>query len=132
MKLNCINRLCLSVFGVGLLGVCLAITSCNKDSSGNGANASSKRHLVIFSQCNNAEPYRAAQNQALQNLFAASKDVDLTITDAQQDNAKQISQIETAIRQKPDLLIVAPNERAPLTSVMKKARDAGKKDGGGK
>jgi ribose transport system substrate-binding protein len=49
----------------------------------------------------------------------------LVINDAQQDNARQISQIETAIRQKPDLLIVAPNERAPLTAIMKKAMDAG-------
>ena len=75
--------------------------------------AAAKKYLVMFSQCNNAEPYRAAQNQTLQTLFAASPDVDLEITDAQQDNSKQISQIETAIRQKPDLLIVAPNERAP-------------------
>jgi ribose transport system substrate-binding protein len=90
-----------------------------------GAAGGGQKHLVIFSQCNNAEPYRAAQNATMQALFAKMPDVELVITDAQQDNAKQISQIETAIRQKPDLLIVAPNERAPLTAPMKKAMDAG-------
>jgi ribose transport system substrate-binding protein len=58
-------------------------------------------------------------------LFAEKGDVQLVIADAQQDNSKQIAQIETFIRQKPDLLIVAPNERAPLTEVMGKAMAAG-------
>jgi ribose transport system substrate-binding protein len=84
-----------------------------------------KRYLVAFSQCNNAEPYRAAQNQLMTKLFAEKGDVQLVIADAQQDNSKQIAQIETFIRQKPDLLIVAPNERAPLTEVMGKAMAAG-------
>jgi ribose transport system substrate-binding protein len=90
-----------------------------------GPAAEGKKLLVVFSQCNNAEPYRAAQNALMQKMWGQYKDVELTITDAQQDNAKQISQIETSIRQKPDLLIVAPNEAAPLTAVMKKAMDAG-------
>ena len=47
-------------------------------------------------------------------LFAAWPDVKLAIADAQQDNSKQVAQVETFIRQKPDLLIVAPNERAAL------------------
>ncbi|HEX4083592.1 MAG TPA: substrate-binding domain-containing protein [Chthoniobacteraceae bacterium] len=72
------------------------------------------RYLVIFSQCNNSEPYRAAQNARLRELWARYPDVKLVVMDAQQDNSRQIGQIETAIRQQPDLLIVAPNERAPL------------------
>jgi ribose transport system substrate-binding protein len=52
-------------------------------------------------------------------------DVKLVISDAQQDNSKQVAQVETFIRQKPDLLIVAPNERAALTAVMGQAMQAG-------
>ena len=48
----------------------------------------------------------------------------LVISDAQQDNSKQVAQVETFIRQKPDLLIVAPNERAALTAVMAQAMEA--------
>jgi ribose transport system substrate-binding protein len=83
------------------------------------------RYFVAFSQANNAEPYRAAQNELMQKLFARYPDVHLVIADAQQDNSKQIAQIETLIRQKPSLLIVAPNERAPITEVMGKAVAAG-------
>ena len=81
--------------------------------------------LVIFSQCNNAEPYRAAQNESFKKLWAKQKGVTFQIMDAQQDNSRQIAQIETAIRRKPDLLIVAPNERGPLSEVMGKAKKAG-------
>ena len=96
----------------------IGLSSCHSGSA-------SKKYFVAFSQCNNAEPYRAAQNQLMEKLFKDKGDVQLIIADAQQDNSKQIAQIETFIRQKPDLLIVAPNERAPLTDVMGRAMAAG-------
>jgi ribose transport system substrate-binding protein len=102
-----------------ILGTILLFTSCREKQP------RANRYLVAFSQCNNAEPYRAAQNQLMTQLFAEKGDVQLVMADAQQDNSKQIAQIETFIRQKPDLLIVAPNERAPLTQVMGKAMTAG-------
>jgi len=83
-----------------------------------------KQFIVAFSQANNAEPYRAAQNDLMSRLFARQPDVKLVISDAQQDNSKQVAQVETFIRQKPDLLIVAPNERAALTAVMGQAMEA--------
>jgi ribose transport system substrate-binding protein len=89
-----------------------------------GGSTGKKQFLVAFSQANNAEPYRAAQNAFLGKLFAAQPDVKLVIADAQQDNSKQVAQVETFIRQKPDLLIVAPNERAALTAVMGQAMEA--------
>jgi ribose transport system substrate-binding protein len=91
---------------------------------GGGAAGGKKQFLVAFSQANNAEPYRAAQNATMQKLFAQYPDVNLVIADAQQDNSKQVAQVETFIRQKPDLLIVAPNERAALTAVMGQAMEA--------
>jgi ribose transport system substrate-binding protein len=90
-----------------------------------GQKAGGGKKLVIFSQCNNAEPYRAAQNASFQELWGKHADIQFEIMDAQQDNATQVSQIETAIRRSPDLLIVAPNERAPLSDVMGKAKKAG-------
>lgn len=104
------------VFGILLL---LCLPACRHQPQG------ARRYFVAFSQCNNAEPYRAAQNQLMQKLFQEKGDVQLVIADGQQDNSKQIAQIETFIRQKPDLLIVAPNERAPLTEVMGRAMAAG-------
>jgi len=108
-----------------LLFLPLLFCSCGGGGSHNAAAGSPKQYLVIFSQSNNAEPYRAAQNARMEERWGSFPDVKLIITDAQQDNAKQIGQIEAAIRQKPDLLIVAPNERAPLTDVMGEAMNAG-------
>jgi ribose transport system substrate-binding protein len=103
----------------GLVAALLMLSACQHHSQ------KVNRFFVAFSQCNNAEPYRAAQNQLMEKLFQQKGDVQLVIADAQQDNSKQIAQIETFIRQKPDLLIVAPNERAPLTEVMGRALAAG-------
>src|SRR3954462_14824999 len=100
---------------VTLAIACLLACSC-----GGGG----KKYFVAFSQANNAEPYRAAQNALMTKLFGQAADVKLVISDAQQDNSKQVAQVETFIRQKPDLLIVAPNERAALTAVMGQAMEA--------
>ncbi len=89
-----------------------------------GGSTGKRQLLVAFSQANNAEPYRAAQNALMEKLWAQYPDVKLVISDAQQDNSKQVAQVETFIRQKPDLLIVAPNERAALTAVMGQAMEA--------
>jgi ribose transport system substrate-binding protein len=97
-----------------ILACALLLTACS----------TKKEFFVAFSQCNNAEPYRAAQNALMTKLFAEAGGVKLIIADAQQDNSKQVAQVETFIRQKPDLLIVAPNERAALTAVMGQAMDA--------
>ena len=103
----------------GLMVALLMLSACQQHPQ------TANKFFVAFSQCNNAEPYRAAQNQLMQKLFQQRGDVQLVLADAQQDNSKQIAQIETFIRQKPDLLIVAPNERAPLTEVMGRAMAAG-------
>ena len=97
---------------------------CGGANTAGGDNGETK-YKVFFSQCNNAEPYRAAQNEKLKALFDAEADVNLVIMDGQADANRQISQIETAIRQKPDLLIVAPLEREPLSAVMGEAMEDG-------
>jgi ribose transport system substrate-binding protein len=103
-----------------LLGSCDSKTQ--PTASGPGPKSEYK---VFFSQCNNAEPYRAAQNALFEKLVGQHRDVRFAIQDAHQDDNAQIEQITTMIRQKPDLLIVAPNQRAPLTKVMGEAVAAG-------
>jgi ribose transport system substrate-binding protein len=83
------------------------------------------KYVIAFSQCNSAEPYRSAQNNIMRQEIEKYADCELIIQDAQQDNSRQIAQIENFILQDVDALIVAPNEAAPLTSVVKKAREAG-------
>lgn len=107
----------LTVLVIALIAVSTGFAGGRKQADG--------KKLVIFSQCNNAEPYRAAQNASFQALWAQYPEVTFEIMDAQQDNSTQVSQIETAIRREPDLLIVAPNERAPLNDVVGRAKRAG-------
>ena len=106
------------------ISLCLAGALLLAGCGGGTGTPGKKQFVVAFSQANNAEPYRAAQNAFLARLFAAQPDVKLVIADAQQDNSKQVAQVETFIRQKPDLLIVAPNERAALTAVMGQAMES--------
>jgi ribose transport system substrate-binding protein len=101
-----------------LLTLALVLTACGS------VPAQNFRPLVIFSQCNSAEPYRAAQNASFNQLWAQSF-VTFEVFDAHQDNKTQVAQIEAAILRRPNLLIVAPNERGPLSAVMGKAMAAG-------
>ena len=81
-----------------------------------------KDHYVIgMAQTNKAEPWRTAMNDQLE---AAAKDYpmfEVIITDAGADNAKQVANVENFLTQGVDLLIVSPNEAAPLTEVINKA-----------
>lgn len=117
-----------SIFFHGLiLGLgALAVAGCNRNKVDSaGAPTSPKKQLIAFSQCNSAEPYRAAQNAIMKREIEKYPGFELLIQDAQQDNARQIAQIENFILQGVDVLIVAPNEAAPITPVVKKAKDAG-------
>lgn len=82
------------------------------------------KRVIAFSNANNAEPYRAAQQALMERLVGQHAELALVVADGQQDNDKQIAQVETFIRERPDILIVAPNERAALTAVMSDATDA--------
>lgn len=84
-----------------------------------------KKFKIAFSQCNSAEPYRTAQNNIMKREIAKYPDCELVVQDAQQSNAKQIAQIENFILQGVDVLIVAPNEAAPITAPVKKAKEKG-------
>ena len=71
------------------LGVTGALLLAGCGSGGQGR----KQFVVAFSQANNAEPYRAAQNAFLAKLLAQQPDVKLAISDAQQDNSKQVAPV---------------------------------------
>ena len=70
--------LCLALAGAALLSGC--------------TEKQHYKYLVVFSQCNNAEPYRAAQNAQMKKLWAKYPDVKLVEMDAQQDSVRQIAQ----------------------------------------
>ncbi|QIS12813.1 substrate-binding domain-containing protein [Nocardia arthritidis] len=81
-----------------------------------------KQFVIGYSQSNNAEPYRAQLNLQLEYFVKQHPDLKLLpITDAHQDSATQVSQVQNFIQQKVDALIVSPNEPAPLTAAVQQA-----------
>ena len=52
-------------------------------------------------------------------------DIEIAYADAQQDNAKQVADVENFLRQKIDLLIISPNEAKPLTPIVRRVFEQG-------
>jgi galactofuranose transport system substrate-binding protein len=64
-------------------------------------------YTVAFSQNASNNPWRLAETASMKEE-AAKQGVQLTITDANNDQSKQISDIKGLIAQKPDALFIAP------------------------
>ena len=80
-----------------------------------------KKYIIGFSQCNSAEPWREAMNKKMQEATDQHPEIELILADAQQDNSKQVADVENFIVKEIDLLIISPNEAQPLTAVVEKA-----------
>ncbi|MBA0052574.1 hypothetical protein E0L36_17285 [Streptomyces sp. AJS327] len=101
-----------------------AVPACSsKAPGGDGASGGDKDEFVVgYSQANNAEPYRAQLNLQLKYFAGKHRKLRLLpIADAKQSSATQVSQVQNFIQQKVDVLIVSPNEPAPLTPAVKQA-----------
>lgn len=115
----------------------MAVAACGSDDEGGGgggggetqSSAQAKKcgpdgnYLIGMSQANNAEPYRERMNDDIRTAAEKVPQFEVKFADAAQDNAKQVSDVENFLTQQIDLLIISPNEAAPLTAVVKKAFD---------
>lgn len=77
---------------------------------------------VSISTLNN--PFFVSLKDAIEKE-AKEKGMKVTVVDAQDDTAKQISGIEDLILQKVDVLLVNPTDSAAISSAVKDANDAG-------
>ncbi len=91
----------------------------------NCGGAKSNKFVIGFSQANKAEPWRTWMDETLMNEAKKHPELEVFYADAQQDNAKQVADVENFLRQRVDLLIISPNEAKPLTGVVKKVYDGG-------
>jgi ABC-type sugar transport system substrate-binding protein len=64
-------------------------------------------YTVAFSQNASNNPWRLAETESMEEE-ADTQGIDLTVTDANNDQSKQISDIKGLIAQKPDALFIAP------------------------
>ncbi|HVO18327.1 MAG TPA: substrate-binding domain-containing protein [Anaeromyxobacter sp.] len=84
-----------------------------------------EEYLVGFSQLAFTDPWRVAMNNQVEAAVRKHPELKLIIADGQRDNAKQVADVERFIQQRVDLLIISPNESAPLTAVVKRAYESG-------
>lgn len=82
-----------------------------------------EKYVIGMSQANRAEPWREAMDSQIAAAAAAYPDFEVIFQDAAQDNADQVSDVENLLTQGIDLLIISPNEAAPLNEVVKEAWD---------
>ncbi|MET7639753.1 substrate-binding domain-containing protein [Streptomyces sp. NPDC005438] len=108
------------------LAALTAATGCSsKGTSADGEPDKDGTFTVGYSQANNAEPYRAQLNKQLTYFIKKYPNLKLLpIADANQNSATQISQVQTFVKKKVDVLIVSPNEPDPLTPAVQRACDA--------
>ena len=82
------------------------------------------RFVVGFSQMESDDPWRAAQTQSLRDE-AARRGIDLVVTDAQGQTAKQLSDVEDLIAREVSVILLAPREYTGLAPALASAREAG-------
>ncbi|MGI6455435.1 MAG: substrate-binding domain-containing protein [bacterium] len=112
--------------GIFLLITCLMFTGCSSEESGNTTSGVAQEKYVIgFSQPNNAEPWRQALIDAAVREAKKHPELELLIQDAEQKNDLQVNQVRLLMRQGIDMLIISPNEAAPLTPVIREVFESG-------
>lgn len=115
--------------------VAFAATACGTTSTNSGpveqqdpaaaCGGPDKQYDIGMSQANLAEPYRVQMNADIRQAAAKVPQFDVQFLDAAQDSSKQVSQVKTFVNKKVDLLMISPNEAAPLTEVVRSAYTKG-------
>lgn len=82
-------------------------------------------YTIGFAQTDNANPWRLAETASMKDQFETQLKWKLLTTDANQDTAKQIADLDSIIAQRPDILIFPPRESKPLANSVLKAKAAG-------
>ncbi len=91
-----------------------------------GANGNGGKTFTIgMSQANLAEPYRAQMNADIAEAAKEHPNIQIIFKDAQKDSLKQRTHVEEFISQGVDLILISPNEPAPLKEPVEAAMDAG-------
>lgn len=93
----------------------LALTSCKRDTP---------RYVVGMSQCSD-DSWRHKMNDEILREAMFYEGVSVEIRSAHDDNRRQQEDIQYFIDKKVDLLIVTPNEAAPITPIVEEAFDKG-------
>jgi ribose transport system substrate-binding protein len=90
---------------------------------GGGGQADSAK-TIGFSQATQNHPFRVAMVEG-NKKWAEDHGYTMVVTDAQDQATKQIADIQSLMAQDIKVLIISPNQSAPLTTVIKQAMEKG-------
>ncbi len=110
------TRLAYSVsFAVTAALTLVAVTSCAHRDAG--------KFVVGFSQMESDNPWRLAETKSIRDE-AAKRGVQLVVTDAQGQTAKQVADVEDLIARHVSVILLAPREYEGLTPALQAAKEA--------
>jgi ribose transport system substrate-binding protein len=108
----------------------LGLAACERRGGGGGGGAAAGeggggegKWVVGFSQMGHDNPWRMAQTASLREE-AAKRGYELVVTDAQDQTAKQVSDVEDLIARRVNVILLAPREFEGLAPALLAAREA--------
>ena len=110
----------------------MALVACRKDAGGGANDAGTETatasgalagKTIGFSQMESDNPWRIAETKSLRDE-AAKRGVQLVVTDAQGQTAKQVSDVEDLIARRVDIILLAPREFEGLAPALQAASRA--------
>ena len=98
-----------------LLAALTLLTACNEE----------KTYRIGVSQCGAGQWREKVNNEMLAAQHLYEQTAEVSIACAYDDTERQIKQIDSLVSSGIDLLVVAPNESAPIASTIAKVREKG-------
>ncbi|RXK62848.1 response regulator [Lacibacter luteus] len=84
-----------------------------------------KEYVIGFSQCGDADNWRKAMIGEMRRELAFNPNFRLLYKQADDNSAVQIKQVKELLKENIDLLIISPNEAAPLTPIVEEVYNKG-------
>jgi signal transduction histidine kinase/DNA-binding response OmpR family regulator/ABC-type xylose transport system substrate-binding protein len=103
-----------SIFSILLV---FTIASCNS--------AKEKKYVIGFSQCGEADSWRKSMIDEMRRELAFNPNFSLLYKQANDNSSQQIEQVKELLKANIDLLIISPNEAAPLTPIVEEVYNKG-------
>lgn len=113
------------VVAAAFVAMTLVAAGCSddSDSASGSANGSEKEEIKVgFSQAALNHPWRVAMNEGNEKYATEHyPDVELKVTDGQNDPSKQVADVESLLAQGVDVLMLSPVEEEALTPIVEQA-----------
>ena len=83
------------------------------------------KYTIGFAQVGSNNPWRIAETNSMKEQFETKLGWTLIMTDANEDTAKQLADIDTILAQRPDIMIFPPRESQALAPKVLEIYEAG-------